>query len=181
MSIPTPFNPMGTLGAELPYVQPIMTSLTDWSNKTGPGAASFGLSMTSSPSVHRSHDAWYALNGASSSSYENGWMMASGKSGNTIITFNDSKTVKITRLEFYSQNDGRGFENYRLTVYSLGADGDWVQKGQITTNIPFGTSFGFNGFDLDEPVFSNKYKIIVDNASAFSHVMSMKLIGVYKP
>lgn len=48
MSIPTPFNPMGTLGEGrlLPFVPPIMVSLTNWSNKTGANAASFGMTIT---------------------------------------------------------------------------------------------------------------------------------------
>lgn len=33
MSIPVSIDPLGTLGAELPYVQPVMTSATTWSNE----------------------------------------------------------------------------------------------------------------------------------------------------
>lgn len=41
MSIPVSIDPLGTLGAELPYVQPAMTSATTWSNEP-----SFGVTFS---------------------------------------------------------------------------------------------------------------------------------------
>lgn len=46
MSIPTPFNPMGTLGAELPYVQPVMKSANAWRNEP-----SFGCRISGAPAA----------------------------------------------------------------------------------------------------------------------------------
>lgn len=45
MSIRTSFNPLGTLGAELPYVQPVMTSATTWSNEPSFGIAFSGYEL----------------------------------------------------------------------------------------------------------------------------------------
>lgn len=70
MSIRTSFNPLGTLGGgELPYVQPIMTSKTTWSNEP-----SFGWDITGLTVIHGSYAPWNAFDSDQSSIYQ--WIPA---------------------------------------------------------------------------------------------------------
>ena len=57
MGIPYRFDPLGTLGAgnELPFVQPVMTSATTWSNEP-----SFGCAVTGYTTWN---PAWFSMDG----------------------------------------------------------------------------------------------------------------------
>lgn len=175
MSIPTSFNPLGTLGGELPYVQPIMTSYTNWSNKTGPGAASFGFSMTEAPNPWAWGFPWHAFSKVDNKF----WGVNTRKTSNTIITFEDGQRLKLQKLDF-GAHIGSGYASYILRVSSSDNGEDWVQKGELRTGTPSEGDYRFS-IEINNPTFANKYKLEVIDPQGYSQIADIELIGVYKP
>lgn len=121
MSIPTPFNPMGTLGGMLPYVTPVMVSNNDWANKTGPGAASFGMELsyrtTRSDDIPTWKESIYKAYGGSEIGGSTGGSAPGSYSLDIIMTFERPLLVRSLNFEikFSHSSDGYRAKSASLT------------------------------------------------------------------
>lgn len=102
MSIRTSFNPLGTLGSELPYIQPLMTGPTTWSN-----TPSFGCTVTTLKGNDNYGKSWEMLGGGS---WGNG---GTGEEKKARLTF--ARPLTLESVAFTASNTHNlKYEYFRL-------------------------------------------------------------------
>ena len=164
MSIPNSFSPMGTLRMmkELPYVQPIMTSATTWSNEP-----SFGMTVTGEGQVS-GNEPWriFAANGA--------WW-ADGWNGQAFLNF--TQPLKITRIVL-----GCDEKLSTRTMYGdffAEINGQWVKLGSYSYVLT-STAGGEDVIEISSPVYATRYRISLYCESGYGRMTYANLTAMYK-
>ena len=169
MSIPTQFEPLGNI--LIPYIQPVMTSNSDWSNKD---ECSFGCQVSASDS-HPFIPAypWWCLDDKhpSSKTYEDKthWSWSYGKNHWWKARF--EKEILFKGIEFWynwrdvvpSQGDEGGIVQIFLDdvmIFDAIAKGQYYEKGEVFFKKPIWASLvtlkalsnksSYGGFDIEK-------------------------------
>ena len=173
MSIPTSIDPIGTLGGELPYIQPIMTSDTTWSNMEGKGAASFGCSISGYSYVY---PRWNVLTPRNTSRKPDGtysWYSAASKSP-IIITF--EQPIKLKRVEVAQR-----FSSDKTNPNWLKLTGDGKTILDFVDSDRDWGSQNYRWFTCDDIGYFNVLRIYYAYNGSDAQLFPIVLDAVYKP
>ena len=154
MSIPTPFNPLGTLGKELAFVQPLY-------NDNGVLLRQPNVPILVSGTSSESNEEWCifrAENGPRADRYCWRWFYG----GQIVLQF--ERAVKITALKVIQTS--LRFSDWYALALTLEAGG---------SNIASATGLGADdmaGVTLvpHQPVFATVYKLKITGNAAFAHL-----------
>lgn len=170
MSIPTPFNPLGTLGAgvELPYVQPVMTSETTWSNTTGPGAASFGCVISG---YAYAYPVWHVLK-------ERGAAFAYVYSASPTIpiTILFERPIRVVRVEIAQR-----FRSDGNTPNWIKLIGDGVPILTYSDDARDWGSFEYRWFECNDVGYIQQIEVYYSYNGHASQLCPLVLDAYYKP
>lgn len=163
MSIPNPFRPVCGGSKEKPYVQPIMTSATTWSNEP-----SFGLALQDTNAV-AGWESWNAFSGTQKS-----WYAGNG-GGDFTATF--EKPLKIERLivgctEKLSTRTMSG-------ILSADVNGQWVELGSYSYVLT-STAGAEDVLVVSSPVYATRYRLSLTSSQGYGRMTYIYITGTYK-
>lgn len=134
MSIPTPFNPLGTsVGAnEVPFVQPVMTSATKWSNEPSFGCSVLEDDRTSSY-YYSTYQAWASMGVAPSqyASAERNKMWIRRYAGDyQYASWLFQKELRFEKIEFVCC-----FTKSSYDILGIDSNDETIHLGQISATV----------------------------------------------
>ena len=178
MSIPTSFNPLGTLGGELPYVQPVKTGngMTQHSSE-----GSFGFTLTTEGHFNSPWKAFADLAPGTSSPY--------GEYGNYSkeswfeMTFPEGRYLKIKSFScLLPGGTASDRKPHTLSLFGLNDDGSESKLGDVY--LAQKEENGQPRYELvvASPAYYHSYKFVAtSNVGFWPTLKDMKLNAVYKP
>lgn len=189
MNVPVEVDPVGTLEGWLPYTQPKMVSNTNWSNKTGPGAAPFGMALSGTDTTYR-NPCWKAFDGDVATSFA----FFSGKKSNPLtgddnyyidITLSDENKIRLETLEMLGgASNGTTTVKCSASLYNLDAGEPEAGTPPLAANMA--TIVGIAPLVLTPTVAvtANKFRIYFTNSAYPAYLASIyevKITAKYKP
>ena len=168
MSIPTPFNPLGTLGAvrELPYVQPVKTGYGINQHSNNP---SFGFEV-SETGYTQSFYPWKAFLGESKHGAGDCWLGEIGAVNSAFFTF--AKPIKIESLLARRPSWG----DTKMILYGLEGD-----AGHLLGTLTLSSEKEDYRLSVADLAYYARYQITIESTgSNFPSVQDIRLNAVYK-
>lgn len=169
MSIPNTFRPVcGARETWLPYVQPIMTSATTWSNEP-----SFGLAWQGVWG-YAGYGDWKCMSASGQYWWSNGFSPRTA-----LLTF--EKPLRIDAVMF-SDGDGDANSYARVIAFEAKVEGEWRVLGEWTRPESMPTTKGIR-LDLRR-VVAREYRVTNSTKtpeSGYGVLNELKLEAYYRP